>query len=124
MYMSETYYLFKSDKPNKRFVMVMPTHKHLHYFGSNLRNYVEMHDKNSKHYVADHKARFKARSAYLRRHARDPKGKHAPSSMSDFINWDAPTYQQGIKAYENEFNVKVIFKNRKFTPADKKKLLG
>ena len=122
--MSETYYLFKSDLPKKRWVMVMPKYKHLHHFGSQLRNYVEMFDKNSKHYIPDHKERFKIRNAYLRRHARHPKGRHSPSIMSDLINWDAPTYEQGIKAYENKFNVKVIFKNRKITEADKKKLLG
>ena len=123
--MSKTFYLFKSDKPEKKLVMIMPEFKHKHYFGSNLyRDFILMNDKNSKFYEESKEERNKVKSNYLKRHAKDPKGIHSPSTLSDMILWNKPTIRESIKDYENKYNVKVIFKNRKLTKEDKDKLLG
>jgi hypothetical protein len=93
--MKDTYYLFRSDKPNKKFVMVMPSHKHIHHFGSSAhRDFTLMNDRSSN-----------------------------PSSMSDLILWTEPTLRKGIKKYEKQFGVKVVFKDTKLTDMIKKKLL-
>ena len=123
--MSKTFYLFKSDKPDKKLVMIMPEFKHKHYFGANLyRDFTLMNDKNSKFYEESKEERYKVKYGYLKRHAKDPKGIHSPSTLSDMILWNKPTIRESIKDYENKYNVKVIFKNRKLTKEDKDKLLG
>ena len=123
--MSKTFYLFKSDKPEKKLVMIMPEFKHKHYFGANLyRDFTLMNDKNSKFYEELKEERDKVKSNYLKRHSKDSKGIHSPSTLSDMILWNKPTIRESIKDYENKYNVKVIFKNRKLTKEDKDKLLG
>lgn len=123
--MSRIFYLFKSDRGDKKYVMVMPEFKHIHRFGqTGFRDYTLMNDKNSKFYESSKEERDKVKSNYLKRHAKDPKGIHSPSTLSDMILWSSNTIEEGIKKYENKYNVKVIFKNRKFTKKDKEKLLG
>ena len=118
------YYLFRSDKPTKKYTMLMPSHKHQHYFGSSLhRDYTLIHDKKSKFYEPDKDKRNKIKDNYLARHKKDPKGVHAPSSMSDIILWSAPTLRGGIRNYEKKFKVKVIFKDKKLTDSEKDKLM-
>ena len=122
--MRETYYLFRSNRPEKKLVMLMPKYKHLHHFGaSDFRDYTLMNDKSSKFYESDSKIKDKIKANYLNRHKKDPKGVHNPSSMSDIILWNKKTLRGGIRDYENKFNVKVVFKDTKLTDAIKKKLL-
>jgi len=122
--MKETYYLFRSDRPDKKYVMIMRKYNHLHRFGSSAhRDFTLMSDKSSKFYEADKVKREKTRANYINRHKKDPKGVHNPSSMSDLILWSAPTLRKGIQNYEKKFGVKVIFSDTKLTPALKKKLL-
>lgn len=122
--MKDTYYLFRSDKPEKKFVMLMPSHNHIHRFGSSAhRDFTLMNDKSSKFYEADKDKREKIRQNYINRHKKDPKGIHNPSSMSDLILWSEPTLRKGITKYEKRFGVKVVFRNTKLTDALKKKLI-
>jgi hypothetical protein len=122
--MKEIYYLFRSNKPTKKFVMVMPTHRHIHHFGSSAhRDFTLMNDRTSKFYEPDKERREKIRQNYIKRHQRDPKGVHNPSSMSDLILWTEPTLRKGITKYEKKFNVKVVFSNKQLTDTIKKKLL-
>lgn len=122
--MKEIYYLFRSNKPTKKFVMVMPTHRHIHHFGSSAhRDFTLMNDKTSKFYEPDKERREKIRQNYIKRHQKDPKGVHNPSSMSDLILWTEPTLRKGITRYEKKFNVKVVFSNKQLTDTIKKKLL-
>lgn len=122
--MRETYYLFRSNRPDKKLVMIMPKYKHLHHFGATgYRDYTLLSDKSSNFYEPDKVKREKIKINYLNRHKNDPKGVHNPSSMSDIILWNKKTLRGGIRDYENKFNVKVIFKDTKLTDAIKKKLL-
>ena len=123
--MSKIFYLFKSNKPDKKYLIVMPEFGHIHNFGASAyRDFTLMNDKNSKFYEESKEERDKVKSNYLKRHAKDPKGIHSPSTLSDIILWSSNTIEEGIKKYENKYNVKVVFKNRKFTKKDKEKLLG
>ena len=114
----DTFLLYKSDKPNKKYVMVMPSYGHKHYFGQKgFRDYTLMHDKNSKHYLADHKERDKIKDRYLKRHAHEPKGMHTASTLSDMILWNKSTVKQSVRDYEKKYNVKAkiinqIYKNK------------
>jgi len=122
--MRETYYLFRSNRSDKKFAMIMPKYKHLHHFGATgYRDYTLLSDKSSNFYEPDKVKREKIKINYLNRHKNDPKGVHNPSSMSDIILWNKKTLRGGIRDYENKFNVKVIFKDTKLTDAIKKKLL-
>ena len=123
--MSRIFYLFKSNKPDKKLLIVMPEFGHIHRFGqTGFRDNTLMNDKNSKFYEPSKEKRDKVKSNYLKRHAKDPKGIHSPSTLSDMILWNKPTIKESIKDYENKYNVKVIFKNRKLNKEDIKKLLG
>ena len=109
----ETFYLYKSDRPEKKFVMIMPTYKHKHYFGSSKhRDFTLMNNKNSKFFEPNKVIRNQVKNAYLQRHAKHKKGIHSASSMSDINLWSKPTLKQGIKAFEKKFKVKIVFSNK------------
>ena len=113
--MNNTLLLYKSDKKNKKFLMEMPKFGHKHYFGaSGFRDFTLMNDKNSKFYEPSKQERDKVKDRYLKRHAKDPKGVHSASSMSDLILWSAPTIEQGVKNFEKKFKVKVKIMNEKY----------
>ena len=119
-----TYYLFRSDKPTKKYTMLMPSHKHIHRFGQNsYRDYTLMHDKKSKFYEPDFKTRERVKYAYHKRHSKEKGGRHTPSSMSKIILWNKKTLKESIKDYEKKFKVKVIFKDKKLTDSEKDKLM-
>ena len=123
--MKDTYYLFRSNRPEKKFVMVMPSHKHLHHFGSSShRDFTLLNDKSSRFYEPDKVKREKIRQNYINRHKKDPKGEHTPSSMSDLILWNKKSLKGGIKAFEEKFNVKIVFSDTKLTDKIKKELMN
>jgi len=96
----DTFYLYKSDKPDKKFKMVMgEPYNHQHYFGQAGASDFTIHkdEERAKRYRA--------------RHAKDNiKSVHSSGAMSWYILWSAKTLSQGIKNYEKAFNVKVIYK--------------
>jgi hypothetical protein len=111
----DTFLLYKSDKINKKYVMVMPKFGHKHYFGAQgFRDFTLMNDKNSKFYEPSKEKREQVKKNYLRRHAKDPKGIHSPSTLSDMILWNKSTIQEAVKDYEKKYNVKVKIMNEKF----------
>lgn len=127
--MKDTYYLFRSNRPDKKFVMIMKKYNHIHHFGqikpdgTPHRDFTLLNDKSSKFYEPDKDKREKTRVNYINRHKKDPKGVHNPSSMSDLILWSEPTLRKGITKYEKRFGVKVVFNPTKLTDALKKKLI-
>lgn len=123
--MKDTYYLFRSDRPDKKFVMVMSSQNHIHHFGSSAhRDFTLMNDKSSRFYEPDKEIREKIRQNYINRHKKDPKGVHNPSSMSDLILWNKKSLKGGIKAFEEKFNVKIVFSDTKLTDKIKKELMN
>jgi hypothetical protein len=127
--MADTYYMFRSDKPTKKLVLLMPSHKHIHRFGgvkpdgTPYRDYTLLSNPKSIHYEPDKDKRDKIKDNYLARHKKDPKGIHAPSSMADIILWSSNSLKGGIRNYEKKFNVKIVFKNKKLTDSEKSKLM-
>jgi hypothetical protein len=73
-----------------------------------------MNDKNSEFYEPSKEERDKVKDRYLKRHAKDPKGVHSPSTLSDMILWNKPTIKESVKDYEKKYNVKVKIINQKF----------
>jgi hypothetical protein len=123
--MKDKFFLFRSDKPQKKFVMLMPTYGHTHRFGATgYRDFTLMSNESSIFYEPDKIKREKVRQRYIKRHLAEPKGVHTPSSMSDLILWTKPTVKKGIKKFEEEFNVKIIFKDTKLTYKMKKEIMG
>ena len=121
--MKDKYHLFLSPRNDKKLVMLMPSLLHSHHFGSRgYRDYTLMSDKNSKFYEPNKAKRDQIKDSYLKRHAKDPKGRHSPSSLSDILLWNKDTLLDGIKAYEKKFNVEIVFNNKKLTEAVKQKL--
>ena len=119
----EKFYLYKSDKKDKKYVMIMPSFKHKHYFGATgYRDFTLMNNKESNFFLDDKNKRDDVKRAYLKRHSKDPKGMHKPSTLSDMILWYKPTINASIKDYEKKYNVKVIFHNRKLKELDLDKL--
>jgi len=122
--MTDTYYLYRSDKPTKKFIFLMPSHNHIHYFGSSgYRDYIRMNDKKSEFYEPDFKTRERAKYAYHKRHSKEKGGRHTPSSMAKILLWNKSTLAESIKSYEKKFSVKIVFKNKKLTESEKKKLM-
>tara|TARA_R100001463_G_scaffold38543_1_gene82510 strand:- start:176 stop:520 length:345 start_codon:yes stop_codon:yes gene_type:complete len=112
----DTFLLYKSDKPDKKYVMIMPKFGHSHYFGASAyRDFTLMNDKNSKFYEPSKEERDKVKKNYLARHAKDPKGIHSPSTLSDMILWNKPTVKAGVKDYEKKYKVKVKIINEKYS---------
>ena len=106
-----TFYLYKSNRKDKKYRMEMPApYDHIHHFGAkNMRDYTKVNDKNSEFYLANKAEREKVKAAYISRHQRD-KGLgsiHSPAELSMVILWSAPTLAGGIKNYEKKYGVKV-----------------
>lgn len=107
----KTFYLSKSSRKDKKFMLVMPDLKHTHHFGaSGYKDFTLMNNRNSTFYEPKKEIRDKTKRAYLARHRGDPKGIHSPSTMSDMFLWSAPTLAGGIKNYEKKYNVNVIYR--------------
>lgn len=105
-------YLYRSDKPTKKWVMFFPALRKLVYFGgAGYRDLVLMSDKSSKHYVADPKQRNKIKEAYQVRHAGDRLDQpESPGSMSMTILWSAKTMKAGIRNYSRKYGIKLFDK--------------
>jgi len=123
--MSDVYYLYKSNRPDKKYVMIMKKYKHFHHFGSSSHlDYTLLHDKSSKFYEPDPAKREQVKENYHKRHSKEKGGRHTASSMSKIILWSSKSLRGGIRNYEDKFNVKVVFRNTKLTDKIKKKLLS
>lgn len=105
----KTFYLSKSSRKDKKFMLVMDTMTH-HFGASGYKDFTLMNNRNSTFYEPKKEIRDKTKRAYLARHRGYPKGIHSPSTMSDMFLWSAPTLAGGIKNYEKKYNVNVIYR--------------
>ena len=119
-----TFYLFRSDKKDKKYVMVMPDFKHVHYFGATgYRDFTLMSSRSSKFYEPDAEKRERIRKRYIARHAHEPKGIHTPSTLADTILWSKPTVLAGVRKYAKKYGVKVVSSSSKLTKKRKEELM-
>lgn len=94
--LGKAYILRKSNRKNKRFVLVNPQGKSIH-FGS----------KNGSTYI-DHKNQGK-KINYIKRHKpNEDWSKINPGSLSRFLLWEKTTLSKAVKNYEKLFNIKII----------------
>ncbi|MDB4337251.1 hypothetical protein N9991_00720 [bacterium] len=108
----DIFYLRKSPRKDKKWLLEMPSFSHKHAFGATgYRDYTLINDKNSRFYVSDKEEREKIKKAYRARHRNDNIDSiHSPGAMSWYILWSEPTLEGGIRAYEKRFGVKIIRK--------------
>ena len=103
--MVEEYILQKSDKPKKKFVILMNDGKMKHYFGNAGSKDFTLHDKEKR------EARKKA---YIARHEKrenwKKSGIHTSGFWSRWLLWNKPTIEESIKDVEKRFNVKIKYK--------------
>ena len=103
--MVEEYVLKKSDKPNKKFVILMNDGKMKHYFGQAGAKDFTLHEPQ----IRDSRKR-----AYIQRHkSREnwtKSGIHTSGFWSKHLLWNKPTIEESIKDTEKKFNVKILDK--------------
>lgn len=94
----DTYILKKSNRKNKKFVIIMNGNM-MHHFGD------DRYSDFTKHKDLERKKR------YLTRTASQPQNDiHSPAFWSKNLLWNKPTLSESIKDVETKFNVKIINK--------------
>ena len=104
------FYLYNSNRKDKKYVMIMPEFNHKHHFGSKgMRDFTLINNKKSKFYISDETEREKVKNAYQARHAKDNiDDVHSAGALSWHILWTQPTLKGGIKEYSKRFGVLVV----------------
>ena len=95
------FYLYKSGRKNKKFVMIMPEFSHAHHFGDS--RYEDL---------TTHKDEARAKLYRARHKADDIDNVHSAGALSWYLLWSAPSLKQGIKNYEKEFGVDVVDRSK------------
>lgn len=118
-------YLYRSDKPKKKWAMFFPTSKKVIHFGQKpFRDYTLMSDKNSVHYLSSKTDRDKVKQAYRTRHKNDNlTDPESAGALSMFILWSAPTLRGGMKNYAKKYAYKVVDKTSEQYSSEKVKEL-
>jgi len=120
-------YLFKSNKPNKKWAAFYPRSKKvIHFGGAGYRDFTLISNKQSKHYIADTEERDKVKTAYQARHKNDNLAEPQSSgALSWYILWTAPTLKGGIKQYAKTYTYRVVDKTAtKYPQEEVKKLIS
>jgi len=105
-------YLFKSNKPTKKWAMFFPASvKLVHFGGAGYRDFTLVSDPKSVHYIKDRKEREAVKKAYESRHAGDRlTDPESPGSMSMTVLWSAPTLKKGIRNYSRKYSINLVDK--------------
>ena len=93
----ETYILKKSDRKNKRFVIIMQDRGHRHDFGSDVgKTYIDGRTEKEK-------------EAWIARHRvnKNWDNKHSSIYYSRMLLWTEPTLKKNIKALEKKDKIKI-----------------
>ena len=101
-----TFILYKSNRPNKKFVLDTGT-KRVYFGASKYRDFTLMNDPKSEFYEPDEVERLTVKKNYLKRHMNDNlDDPTSPGALSYFLLWGPETLEQAIKEYP--FKVKII----------------
>jgi len=95
----DTFILQKSNRKGKRFVIIMPSFKHRHHFGSDVgETFIEHRDDKKK-------------KAWIARHRMDKgwNSEHSGIYHSRKLLWNKPTLKEAIKQYEKDHDVKIKY---------------
>jgi len=93
----ETYILKKSDRKNKRFVIIMQDRGHRHDFGSDVgKTFIDGRTEKEK-------------EAWIARHRvnKNWDNKHSSIYYSRMLLWTEPTLKKAIKALEKKNKIKI-----------------
>ena len=95
----ETYILKKSDKPTKKFVIIMNDGRMKHYFGQAGMKDFTLHDRD---------VREARKKAYISRTKNQPQDNiHSPAFWSLNLLWNKPTIRQSISDVEKRLKIKI-----------------
>jgi hypothetical protein len=85
--------------------------KKIHFGSAFHRDYTLINNPSSKFYIKDKRERDKVRTSYRNRHNKDPyKIPLTPASLSWFILWGKPTFNESVKDYSRKIGVDIINK--------------
>lgn len=105
-----TYILSKSNRKDKKY-MLEADGKKIHFGAEGMRDYTLINNPSSKFYIKDKRERDKVRTSYRNRHNKDPyKIPLTPASLSWFILWGKPTFNESVKDYSRKIGVDIINK--------------
>ena len=97
-----TYALLKSNKPEKKFMIITPDGKKTIYIGS--ANFSDM---------TQHKNPLR-RENYLRRHEKrenwEASGINTPGWWARHLLWSEPSIKKAIKYIEEKFNINIYYR--------------
>ena len=94
----ERYILKKSDRKNKKFMIIMNDNMKHHFGDSRYSDYTIHKD-------------IERKNRYLKRTASQPQDDiHSPAFWALNLLWNKPTLKESIKDIEKKFNVKIINK--------------
>jgi hypothetical protein len=95
-----SYILKKSDRPSKKFMIIMDKMKH-HFGQLGAKDYT-LHDK---------EIRDDRKKAYINRHFKRENWSniHTSGFWSRWILWNKPTIEESIRDVEKRFNIKIKY---------------
>ncbi len=101
----KTYTLRKSDKKDKKLMLVdEETKKKIHFGAKNYMDYVKYIKRDGLEKANERKR------LYTNRHKKEDKSKINPASLSQFILWNKTNLRDSIKDYEKKYKIKIINK--------------
>jgi acid phosphatase class B len=92
-----TYKLYKSDKKNKKYTIITPKNKKIHFGDSRYSDYTIHKD-------------ILRKNMYIMRHSKNENwnNKNSAGFWSRWVLWNKPTLIESIRDIENRFNIKII----------------
>ena len=103
--MNKIIYLLKSQKPNKKFKVLVGL-KTIHFGSKGMSDYTLNKNPQRKHlYIKRHRSRAEARRVGTRRENWNRSGIKTAGFWSRWLLWNKPTLDESIRDIEKRFNV-------------------
>lgn len=95
--------LYKSNKPDKKYMVVTESGKHIHFGAKGNKDYIYYN-------TIDKQLALKKKKAYIARHKVNENwfDSNTAGFWSKWILWYKPTLLQSIKSTEKKFKIKII----------------
>ncbi len=100
--------LYKSNKKNKKYSLIYQNKK-VDFGAKGYRDYLLMHDGNSKYFEPSEIEREKVKFRYLKRHQNDNLDNPlSPGALSYFLLWNKPTLKESLNDYIDLFDIEIL----------------
>lgn len=100
-----TFYIYTSDKPEKKLMVVLPDKSKIYFGASGYEDYTTYYKKEGKQYADDRK------TLYLKRHIKNedwrPRANDKPAFWARWILWNEPTIKESIEATNKKFDLDI-----------------